>query len=262
MSKLNLPLKVRILSPVIRSMRPAWLAARFKNLLGVSRLPIEAQEGTFYIDPISHLGNTLIQDGVYEPGTGQLLRQFLRPGGIFVDVGANEGYFSVVGAKLVGPTGRVLAVEPQTRLQSVLHENFRLNQLNNVQLVQSAISDSARTAQFHLSPDLNSGSSGLARATNYHVPTQEVHTTTLAQLLKDARIERVDLMKMDIEGFEYEAILGSPDLLRSGAIRAIALELHHQAIKNRGLAPENIIELLKSCGYRQDLVSGYFVFAI
>jgi hypothetical protein len=64
---------------------------------------------------------------------------------------------------------------------------------------------------------------------------------------------RPGLLKVDIEGYEYEAILGSQEVFRSGKIRAIALELHPGAIRKRGLDPEAIPTFLECCGYKRNV---------
>jgi FkbM family methyltransferase len=255
-----LPLKVRALGPALRRLRPASLASSIKRLAGIERVVIEVDGDRFRVDPISHLGHCLIRDGVYEPGMAQVLRRFLAPGATFVDVGANEGYFSVLAGRLVGPPGRVIAVEPQRRLRPVLEENVRLNALANVRLFMLAVSDTEGSARLHLSPDVNTGTTGLARATRYPVATDEVRTTTLARLLQDAAVATVDLMKIDIEGFEHEAILGSLDLFRRGAVRALVLELHPPALTRRGLDALRLTTALQECGYREQHVAGRTVF--
>jgi FkbM family methyltransferase len=231
-----------------------------KRLLRIKRLVVRAEIGSFFVDPVSHLGDLLIREGRYEPDMEATLRRYLRPGGVFADVGANEGYFSVLAGQIVGPAGRVIAVEPQARLRPVIEENARLNGLQNVTLENVAVSDADGTAELYLAPDLNTGSSGLARQNRYAVPTQPVRTTTLAKLLSAAGIGPVDLMKMDIEGFEFEAILGSKDLFRDGSVRAFALELHPSVIRGRGHDADELVRFLNDCGYREDRSTGNAVF--
>ncbi len=232
--------------------RPGFLGAALKRLLRVRRRGIDTLEGRFWIDPASFLGYDLLSTGKYEEYMCQTLRAILQPGHMFVDVGANEGYFCVLASRLVGDSGKVLAVEPQERLRSVIEENFRLNKVTGAVVDSHAISDKIQIGRFHLSPDINSGTSGLRRATRYRVPTQNVEIWTLTELLNRHEIEHVDLMKMDIEGFEYEAILGSQEVFAQRRIRHLALELHPWAMKPRGLESERITEFLERQGYRAD----------
>jgi FkbM family methyltransferase len=241
-------------------MRPAFLAALIKQVVKIDRMHVTTPVGAFLVDPISSLGDSLIRRGLYEPHMVETLKQFLSAGSVFVDVGANEGFFSVIGGSLVSASGRVIAIEPQTRLKTVLEENLKLNGLSNVTLYQVAVSNGEAVAELHLSPNINTGSSGLLRATRYPVATERVRTVTLTQVLTDADVDQVDLMKMDIEGFEHEAILGSKELFRAGRIAALALELHPGRMSGRGIDPNEIVDFLGSCGYRGECSLGSTVF--
>ncbi len=240
----------RILQAVLMRVRPAPVAVWIKKLLGVSRLNVETQQGIFFIDPVSLLGIALSQRDCYEPNMCSTLKQFLGPGKTFVDLGANEGYFTVIGARLCQPQGRVIAIEPQRRLLPVIEENLRLNGLSNVSLVNAAVTDTPGQLTLHLTSDTNSGGSGLHRHAKYSLPTQEVTAMTLAQVLDQQKVDHVDLMKVDIEGFEYEALLGSPEVFQRHRIRALALELHPTILADRGKCSSDIEQMLTSAGYR------------
>ena len=240
-----------MLQSVLMRVRPAALASAFKKTLRVKRTTINTPAGRFFVDPVSQFGSHLGR-GYYEPELTFALWSLLSPGDTFVDVGANEGYFSVIASKLVGTDGKVLAIEPQTRLRSVLETNFELNDVTNVRVFDVAISDRQGTATLHLAPDTNTGSSGLRQGTVYKNLETPVETLTLSELLTKAAVERVDLMKMDIEGFEFEAVLGSPELFREHRIRWFALELHPSMMAARGRRPEDIVSFLKGCGYQMD----------
>ena len=232
--------------------RPAFLAAWLKRLLGVRRKAVKVSEGSFWVDPVSQFAINLVSSHGYEPEMGETLQRYLQPGGTFVDIGANEGFFTVQASRIVGPSGRVLAVEPQGRLQEVILKNLELNGLRNVTLVRSAVSDRQGEAELHISPSTNTGSTGLSQSTRYRVPHEAVPVNTLEGILNQHGIEKVDLMKMDIEGFEYEALTGAEKLLKSKRIRALALEMHPELMRGRGKGPERLEALLAQSGYRQD----------
>lgn len=252
----------RLVYRSLMSVRPAPVAALLKKYLRVERRIIQTERGNFYIDPVSQFGITLLQDGVYEPHMIGCLEKLLKPTSVFVDVGANEGYFSVIASKIVGPTGRVIACEPQQRLEYILSENLRINSALNVKLLHSAISDATGEAVIYISPDTNTGSTSLMQTTKYKLPVEPVHTVTLSDMLSQCNLQTVDLLKMDIEGFEYEAILGSPEVFRTGVIRNIALELHPVHLKRRGLKTETITSFLKDCGYITDDTLSTLVFTL
>ena len=244
-----LNLRLRLLQPVLRRVRPASLADLLKRLLLVRRVPVKTQHGEFMLDPVSTLGAALTRGGTFEEPLLQTLRHYLKPGMTFVDLGANEGYFTVIGAGLCSPGGVVIAVEPQERLLPVIEANARLNQCDGVRVANVAVSDQPGTGMLHLAPSTNNGSSGLDRSTRYALPTQPVETLTLGQLLDREGLMKVDFMKIDIEGFEYEAILGSPEVFQQHRVRVMALEIHDSRLLARGKPPEDITRFLKGCGY-------------
>lgn len=246
-----MPPRALAIGDFIMRIRPAPLAVLLKWLLFVRRHELATPEGKFWVDTASYQGNTLARHGVYEPDLLATVKSYLKPGGTFVDVGANEGYFSVVAAKTVGPGGRVLAIEPQSRLQRVLLRNFALNSCQQVTLVAAAVSDHAGQASLHLTPGVNNSASSLVRPTRYPLFRQIVPTLRLAEILDQAGIDTCDLMKIDVESWEYEAVLGSKDLFRSGRVRALALELHPPLLAARGLDPAAITRFLDDCGYRE-----------
>ena len=237
---------------LIMRIRPAALADFLKKLLGVKREVIEVDRGRFFIDPASNLGLMLWKHGEYEPPMYAALSALLKQGSTFVDLGANEGYFTVVASRIVGPSGRIISIEPQQRLRSVLAKNMELNDVRNVTVVTQAVSNTKGQATMHVSPSTNTGSTGLVLESRYRVPTQIVETTTLAELFREQKLEYCDVMKVDIEGFEYEAILGSPDVFEQGRVRRLVLQLHPHLIEKRGLRTSDITDLLARCGYTQD----------
>ncbi len=236
--------------------RPAPLASLLKRVLGNSRIVVSTQQGRFWIDPASSLGVPLSRDGCYEPGMQKTIEKFLSPGDTFMDLGANEGYFTVIGAKRCGPRGRVVAIEPQKRLLPVIAENLRINGVDWANVVNVAVTDSEGIATIHLASDINTGSSGLHRSTKYRLPTQQVAARTLAQVLDEEQLAYVDLMKVDIEGFEYEALLGSPDVFRKRRVKALALELHPTILANRKKDTSLINKMLEEYNYRMTDIFG------
>src|SRR5689334_3404918 len=132
---------VNRLHSTLMRVRPAQVAAALKMALRVRRQVIGSDSGhRFWVDPVSVFGMQLATAGVYEPGMTFLLKALLRPSDVFIDVGGNEGYFSVLAAGLVGSEGTVHCIEPQRRLREVLLRNFDLNSAS-VKLHQCAIAN-------------------------------------------------------------------------------------------------------------------------
>lgn len=247
------------LGAALMRIRPAPLAAFLKAILWVRRIEHRTVEGTFWIDPASYVGATLLRTNAYEPALLATIKRRLRRGDTFVDVGANEGYFSVIAARTVAPGGRVLAIEPQRRVQSVIRRNLELNDCRNVTVIRAAISDCTGVAQLHLTPSMNNSGSSLMRPTRYALRRESVPLVTLEEVWCQAGLTRCALMKIDIEGWEYEAVLGSQSLFRNGLVDAIALELHPHLLASRGLDGGHIVHFLNECGYRSFAGAGHLL---
>ena len=240
---------MRLLYNALMRVRPAYVADVLKRVLRIRRIEVDTQIGRFWVDPVSQLGWNIMQEAGYEGDWTKEVLRFVKPGSTFVDIGANEGYYSVI-AGLKG--ARVFAVEPQSRLLPIIERNFALNNLTPAAVINRAVSDQEGEAEFYLAPGMNTGASGFVRMTSYNLPTVKVRISTLHKILEDMGLMEVDLMKMDIEGFEYEALLGSPQLFQQGKVKALLLELHPRQITSRGLDYKKVEGFLIDCGYVED----------
>ena len=252
----------RCLQASLLKVRPATLAVRMKDMLGPGRREIDTPHGRFWIDPISIQGCHLSRQGAFEPEMIETLKKYLRPGSVFIDAGASEGYFTVIGAKLCGAEGRVVAIEPQLRQIAAIEKNIALNSIDNVKLLNIALSDQPGTALMYLAPDINTGSSGLVKDARANRPTQEIAVKTLAQVFDDQGLSHVDLMKMDIESYEYEALLGSVALFRQKRFRVLAIEVHPDILARRGKSAADIGAMLAECGYQFSTEFGNSVWSL
>jgi FkbM family methyltransferase len=192
----------------------------------------------------------LLIDGVYEPPLGDFLRAQLASGATFVDVGANVGVFTILAGWLVGPDGRVLALEPSPRVFPYLEHNVRRNGLENVRLRQCAALDHDGTSvSFYEAPAQHFGMGALAP--QFDGQPTPVPGRTLDSLLEDEEIERVDLLKVDVEGFEADVFRGARRLLTSGRPPVIVFEFRDWAEERvPGGRPGDAQRLLMDWGFR------------
>ncbi len=240
------------LESAIRRIRPAPVQSALLKMLGLTRRREITFEGwRFYCDPSSNFGHSLANGG-YEPRMVEVLRNYLRPNGTFLDLGTNEGFFSVLASTFVGPMGQVISVEPQTRLLPQIQENLKRNSCYNCRVIQCVVSDEDGEAIIHLAPRTNSGATSLFRVTRYPVPTETVPSLTLARLLERCGLGGIDLVKVDIEGAEYSVFTSASEILRTGQLRHIALEYHDTTLRRRGLSSEDLHRHILSCGYRMN----------
>jgi hypothetical protein len=112
-----------------------------------------------------------------------------------------------------------------------------------------AVSNAPGTRRLFLTSELATGGSGFQRGTRYELPSKEVDVMTFSGILQRYHLEDCDLVKMDIEGAEWEAIFGSPQLFRERRIKALALSLHPAHLAATGHSTKEILDFLKECGY-------------
>jgi FkbM family methyltransferase len=143
----------------------------------------------------------------YEPDTFSFLREHCHSGQTVFDVGAHIGLFSVVMAKLVGPTGQVYSFEPTPFTNSVLRETVRLNNVQSVVEVRAeAMSRTSGSATFYDTGDQGSNANSLVPSQR----TQEGYSVPTVALddFVGQRGLRMNCLKIDVEGAELEVLLG------------------------------------------------------
>lgn len=167
----------------------------------------------------------------------------LKPGGTFLDVGANCGVYSLFAARKVGSTGRVIAIEPIPTMQERIVFNASRNGFRNIELVRSAAGAEAGTATLYVRGK-NYGQSSLIKEPSF-TPVS-VPVTPLRHVVVSKGLTSIDALKVDVEGFEDRVIIpyltSSP---RSLWPRHIVLKVSSASAWNK-----DCTVVLKSSGYR------------
>ncbi len=188
-----------------------------------------------YMDPLSHPGRTILESGSYEGDTEERLRNVLRPGDVFVDVGANEGVLSALASRCVGADGFVLAVEPQSRLLDLVEINIRLNGPTRFAVIGAALGgEDGSVGEISLYPSLNSGASSFVARYRFSRLTEAANFVSLERLLDVNELKRADLVKIDVEGYEGRVVDSMLGLIRSGRIRRILIDYHDPFLASIG----------------------------
>jgi FkbM family methyltransferase len=181
--------------------------------------------------------------GLYELDTARVIRRILRPGDTFIDGGANIGYFSLLAAKRVGPTGRVHAFEPQPDNRARLAEHVEANGLSGiVEIHPVALFDRRGTIELHTleNTQANHGQSTFFTAAGTATRKVSVETVRLDDYLP-AVVPR--LVKLDIEGAEPYAIAGMTAILKAHQ-PAVIVELSPAIVARAGLSIRASIDRL------------------
>lgn len=201
----------------------------------------------------------------YEPDFVAVLRRVLRSGDIYVDAGAQLGYFAAEAARHIGPTGQMFLFEPDPRAYARLAAHLatgRPSRIPRTKLFCEALSD--HLGQGHINMLNVMGWSQVARASESQppvnrcraAPTAEIRLTTLDTVLEAEQVEQVRLLKIDVEGHEVFVLRGARHTL--GTIRPdyILVEFNEQALAQHGFLGRHIHAMIAHHGYRGAVLSG------
>jgi FkbM family methyltransferase len=159
---------------------------------------------------------------VHEPLVTRLLPETLKPGMNVVDIGSNIGYYALLEARLVGPSGKVVAIEPMRENARQLIQNVEANGYKNIVIHQLGIADRNGMEEMNVSEKSNWHTLG---PVPWPTTQRQVPVSTLDALVKRLSLERVDLIRMDLEGYEITVIKGMLWTLRKYGPRLL-VEIH------------------------------------
>jgi FkbM family methyltransferase len=201
-----------------------------------------------------YLGNDLslclFVGGMYEPNEFMFLSRVLQPGMSFIDVGANDGLYTLFAARRVGATGHVIAVEPSRRELARLQRNLSLNHLENVVVVAAAAGDRDGHADLRIAGFGHEGQNtlgGFAYAID-GAGFESVRVARLDQIVEDQALSGVDVVKIDAEGAELGVLQGSERILSKWR-PVILFEVVEAALRQQGARRQDVVELLEQHGY-------------
>jgi FkbM family methyltransferase len=178
-----------------------------------------------YLSPYYVIDRSIIAFGTFESGLHRFLEHNVRPGMVCLDIGANLGEVAMHMARKTGPSGRVLAFEPIPPVRARLEQHVAHNNLGDVVRVESlALSNGEGrvTMSYATAAEPNQGMGSMVNIANAHTSLRiEVPTQTLDALVAMRGLERVDFIKIDVQGAEPLVLAGaretlarfSPDLL-------------------------------------------------
>jgi FkbM family methyltransferase len=206
--------------------------------------------------PDKYISSQIVETGEWEPFETEIVQCFLRSGDVFVDIGANIGWYAIVAASIVGANGHVYAFEPAKDNFELAVRNLTLNDLQNVTLEPMAITDHVGTDLLYLSTD-NLGDHRLFRS-NEERSSQAVPVTSLSKYF-EGNPTSIRMLKIDAQGSEAKIFEGLPDdFVRTRNIAAILLEYWPSAMEQSGSSAESLIQRLAAQGMKCYIVHECF----
>jgi FkbM family methyltransferase len=206
--------------------------------LGEGTVLAETIHGQLMVLPAGDRAITphIIRDGYFDFGVTRFLERVLRPGMTYVDVGANIGVYVLLAAKSVGAAGRVVAIEALPRLQAFLVDNLSMNGLlDRALILPVAAADKEGELKFYDFARYVGGSTAspevarlVERRFSDRPRTLTIRSQTLSALLREVEIQSANLIKIDVEGFEWEVLQGAREFLNGQRRVNLLLEWHRE----------------------------------
>jgi FkbM family methyltransferase len=187
--------------------------------------------------------------GIHEqPGT-KLFQKLVQPGMVFLDIGANVGYYTLMAANLMKGNGRIYSFEPSPANYELLVKNIEVNGYTTVTAVPKAVSNNLGKTEFFLDK-INIGGPSLCRD-NMPVTagTIEVETTTLDDFFeREVGDTRIDLIKTDAQGAEGKIFEGAENIIENNQLTVI-MEFWPFGLENMGTDPLGLLQRIQSYGF-------------
>jgi FkbM family methyltransferase len=249
-----LPADLRLLRQVFKVVPRGHRVARSLwwprlKALGVVSVPTPL-DFTLLVRLTDVMGWALAMHPNYEGPITSLIAQHLQDGGLFADIGANHGWFSLYAAKLLGRSGgRVFAFEPQADLAGLIRKAVTVNRLDNITVVEAAVAD--RPSRGMLRSDWE-GNSGLVGAIVTDRASDPIRVVTLDQEIGNTT---PSVIKIDVEGGELRVLRGMERLMARPVLRCIIVEVHPPQMGRLGDDPDELLTLLRAQGFRTYLIA-------
>lgn len=239
----------------IYNVRPAILQSVLINLFYGNSLKrrkfyyLNKYDFFMFLDPFSHLGKILTDDELYEKDTCYMINKYIKKDSIFFDIGANEGFFSVVASKKI-ITGKIYCFEPQKNLLKIIEKNLLKNNFKNFFLLDFGIGESEYFTNLNVFQDTNTGASSILKKHFLNTKKTKIKIKSLDHFVSEERLyDQIDLVKIDIEGYEIQAIKGMENLLKEKKINTLLIDYHMHIVNNKVRLEHE--KLILSFGYKK-----------
>lgn len=205
-----------------------------------------------YLHPASWIDHNILAYGQYDPALHRILRDTVKPNWQCLDVGGNIGHIALYMAKLVGDSGKVNIFEPVPAHGHIIAEHINRNQFSGrLMLNRYALGDKMGIASMDVAGDTESnlGMGTLAYEGNNRLSSSiEVKTTTLDQWVIESGVDRIDLIKIDIQGYEPAFLRGAEQTLKEFRPQLL-IEVSPDDLQPQGLTNTDLIKQIEEIGY-------------
>lgn len=202
--------------------------------------------------PRNEICRSIFIEGCYEPNELYFLSGILKSGMCMVDVGANIGIYSLFAARLVGEKGLVLAIEPSSREYKRFLQQIRRNKLRNIRVRKLALFNKSADTILSVADERHAGHNTLSTFAYDEVKLlkkEKISCDTLDNLIKEEKIRKIDVIKIDVEGSELFTLYGAKKTIVKNK-PVIILEISNRNLEKSGVNPDKLLSFLTSLSYR------------
>ena len=225
------------------------IARRVQRAIPSLPIPVRLPFGAWWLAKSSALDYELLTSG-FESAEIRFVQRFLRPCMTVLDIGAHHGLYTLLASKRIGAHGKVIAFEPSPRERVRLKKHLRLNRLRNVVLHEFALGAQTAEADLFLADGINDWCNSLRRPVESAGQTVRVQVHKLDDVLSQSNVERVDFMKVDVEGAELDTFKGAIELLSRPPRPVVMAEVYDIRTHPWGYDACEIVRFLANLDYR------------
>jgi FkbM family methyltransferase len=183
----------------------------------------------------------------YDDEAERFIRSKLRVGDTFLDIGANVGFYSLLASSIVGERGRVIAIEPNPKTFLRLKETIAANAITNVVPLNLALGRERGRLDLFIDPE--SGNDTATMVTHDGRTSVKVEVYPLDEIATTHQIDRIDYLKIDVDGFEPDVFAGAKRLLTDGKIKFIQTEFCDYWLRRNSSSPQMLHQLITRAGF-------------
>lgn len=198
------------------------------------------------------MARSIYLDHIFEPKVTEFFIDKLKPDMCIIDVGSDNGYYTIIFGKLVGDKGKVISFEPIPWASERTLENVKLNNLNNVTVNSFALSDENGFA-FMIDPGNDSRISTCSDAEPIS-GKMEIKLEKFDDYILKNPEEKIDFIKIDCEGAEMNILLGMTDVINNFNPKFL-IEIHKEKLKLFDKTEKDIFDFMEASGYKNDLIN-------
>ena len=205
------------------------------------------------LNPVSLIDRKIILTSNHDPIVFELISNILKPQGIFLDIGANIGYFSLLAARL--PDVQVISFEPSPREIVRFYRNIALNRFSNITLFPYGLSDQVTSSSLYIHDDSNPGMNSPINLQDLfpYVKYNQIASCNfipLDHIFSETLLSKVQLCKIDVEGYEMSILKGMSKSIENMSNTVFVVEISPEYLQVAGYNPKDIYDYFEKYGFK------------